>query len=156
MPFQAGDPAPDFTLPVTGGGTKRLSDYDGRNLVLFLYPRDDTSGCTREAREFSAAQADFGHCRTDILGLSKDSIASHEKFIAKHDLTVPLASDAETDLCERIGAWIEKSMYGRKFWGIQRTTLLIDSTQKISRRWDKVKVDGHVAEVLQSVRAMEE
>ena len=156
MPFQAGDPAPDFTLPVTGGGTKRLSDYDGRNLVLFLYPRDDTSGCTREAREFSAAQADFGHCRTDILGLSKDSIASHEKFIAKHDLTVPLASDAETDLCERIGAWIEKSMYGRKFMGIERATFLIDGAGVVRAEWRKVKVPGHVEAVLTTLRELRE
>lgn len=139
--LKIGDKAPDFTLPATGDTTVSLADYVGRNLVLFFYPRDNTSGCTKEAIGFSAAMPEMDAA---VLGVSKDSIASHEKFAARHALAVPLASDADSDLCERVGCWVEKNMYGRKFMGIERTTLLIGPDGSIRQIWRKVKVPGHV------------
>jgi len=151
MSLDTGDKAPDFSLPTDGGGTASLSDYAGKSLVLFFYPRDDTSGCTKEAIGFSGAKAQFEAAGAQILGVSKDSPASHDKFVAKHSLTVRLASDEESDLCEQMGVWVEKNMYGKKYMGIERATFLIDPSGKIARTWRKVKVPGHVEAVLEAV-----
>lgn len=145
--------APDFTLPVTGGGEVTLSTLRPAPVVLFFYPRDDTSGCTKENEAFTALLPEFEAAGAKVFGISKDSIASHEKFMAKKALTVPLLSDAEGDVCERFGVWKEKSMYGKKFMGIERSTFLIDGTGAVVREWRKVKVPGHAEAVLEAVRA---
>lgn len=150
---ETGDMAPEFTLPRDGGGTVHLADLRGTRVVLFFYPRDDTPGCTNEAKGFSAQLRDFDAAGVQVFGISKDSVASHDKFVAKHDLTVPLLSDEHGQTCEDYGAWKEKSMYGRKFMGIERTTVLIDAEGRIAQRWNKVKVPGHVDAVLQAVQA---
>ena len=146
--------APDFTLPATGGNTVTLSDLRGGPVVLFFYPRDDTSGCTKESIAFSGLKDAFDAAGCKVFGISKDSIASHEKFAAKHDLTVPLLSDENDGVCEAYGVWKEKSMYGKKFMGIERSTFLIDADGKIAKVWPKVKVPGHAEEVLEAVRAL--
>lgn len=151
--LKAGDTAPEISLPRDGGGTVNLADHAGRNVVVFFYPRDDTSGCTKEAIGFTEAAADFAVADTDIIGISKDSVASHDKFRDKHDLGIILASDAEGDVCERYGVWVEKSMYGKKFMGIERATFLVGPDGKLREVWNKVKVPGHVAAVLAAVRA---
>lgn len=152
--LKIGDRIPEFSLPATSDKTISSKDVAGRNLVLFFYPRDDTSGCTKEAIGFSQAKADFDAANTTVLGVSKDSIASHEKFAAKHDLSVDLLSDEAGHLCEDVGCWAEKKMYGRSFMGIVRTTILADGTGTIRQIWRKVKVPGHVDEVLAAVRAL--
>ena len=149
-----GTPAPDFTAPRDGGGTLTLSALRPKKVVLYFYPKDDTSGCTREALDFTAHAADFAAAGTVVVGVSKDSAAKHDKFIAKHALAVALVSDAETDICERYGVWAEKSMYGKKYMGIERTTFLIDGEGRVARVWPKVKVPGHVAEVLEAARTL--
>ena len=146
--------APDFTLPRDGGDSVTLSGLRPRAVVLFFYPRDDTSGCTKEAVAFSGLQAEFEAAGAVVMGISKDSIASHDKFRDKHGLTVPLLSDAENEVCEAFGVWKEKSMYGKKFMGIERSTFLIDGECRIAREWRKVKVPGHAEEVLDAVRAL--
>ena len=146
--------APDFTLPRDGGDSVTLSGLRPRSVVLFFYPRDDTSGCTKEAVAFSGLQAEFEAAGAVVMGISKDSIASHDKFRDKHGLTVPLLSDAENEVCEAFGVWKEKSMYGKKFMGIERSTFLIDGEGRIAREWRKVKVPGHAEEVLDAVRAL--
>lgn len=146
--------APDFALPQGGGETVRLSDLRGAPVVLFFYPKDDTPGCTKESIGFSADLAAFEAAGAKVFGISKDTVAKHEKFAAKHDLSVPLLSDAEGSTCEDYGVWKEKSMYGKTFWGIERTTFLIAADGSIARIWPKVKVDGHVAEVLDAVHAL--
>ena len=151
---ETGSPAPEFDLPANGGRRIALSDLRGGPVVLFLYPRDDTSGCTAEAKDFTALKPAFDAEGATLLGLSKDSVAKHEKFIAKHDLGVDLLSDEQDETVEAYGAWVEKSMYGRKFMGIERTTFLIDSDGIIRRIWRKVKVKGHAEEVLEAVRAL--
>jgi peroxiredoxin Q/BCP len=143
-----GDIAPDVTLATPEGGTLRLSQLRGRPLVLYFYPKDDTSGCTAEAQDFSAKKAAFDMQDTAILGVSKNSAKDHQKFIAKYALTVPLATDADGSVCEAFGTWIEKSMYGRKYMGIDRATFLIDKEGRIARIWRKVKVPGHADAVL--------
>lgn len=143
---------PQFSLPATGDTTISTADLAGKNVVLFFYPRDDTSGCTKEAIGFSHAKADFDALNTVVLGVSKDSLKSHEKFAAKHALTVPLLSDEDGTLCEDVGCWAEKKMYGRSFMGIVRTTVLADTTGVVRQIWPKVKVPGHVEEVLAAVR----
>ena len=148
------DPAPDFTLPVTGGDTVTLSDLRGAPVVLFFYPRDDTPGCTTESIGFSGALAEFEAAGAKVFGISRDSMAKHEKFAAKHGLTVPLLSDAEGEVTEAYGVWVEKSMYGRTSMGIERSTFLIDAEGKIAGVWRKVKVPGHVEAVLEAVRAL--
>ena len=150
---QAGDAAPAISLPRDGGGTVDLADFAGRNVVVFFYPRDDTSGCTKEAIGFTEASADFEAANTTVIGISKDSVASHDKFRDKHKLGVILASDAESDVCERYGVWLEKSMYGKKYMGIDRSTFLIGTDGKIRQVWRKVKVPGHVDEVLAAAKA---
>ena len=146
--------APDVSLPRNGGGELRLADLRGAPVVLFFYPRDDTSGCTREAVAFSGLKPEFDALGAHVLGISKDSVASHEKFRDKHGLTVPLLSDENSDVCERFGVWKEKSMYGKTFFGIERSTFLIDAEGRIAREWRKVKVPGHAEEVLEAVRAL--
>ena len=146
--------APDFTLPRDGGGTVTLSGHRGGPVVLFFYPKDDTPGCTKESIGFSADISAFDAAGAKVFGISKDTVAKPAKFVAKHDLTVPLLSDAEGSVCEDYGVWKEKKMYGKTFMGIERSTFLIDADGKIARVWPKVKVDGHVAEVLDAVRAL--
>ena len=146
--------APDFTLPRDGGGTVTLSGHRGGPVVLFFYPKDDTPGCTKESIGFSADISAFDAAGAKVFGISKDTVAKHDKFVAKHDLTVPLLSDAEGSVCEDYGVWKEQKMYGKTFMGIERSTFLIDADGKIARVWPKVKVDGHVAEVLDAVRAL--
>ena len=149
-----GQTAPDFTLPRDGGDRITLSALRPAPVVLFFYPRDDTSGCTKEAIAFTALQGEFEATGTRVLGISKDTVAKHDKFRDKHDLGIPLLSDAEADICEQYGVWKEKSMYGKKFWGIERSTFLIDGSGQIARVWRKVKVPGHAEEVLQAVNAL--
>jgi peroxiredoxin Q/BCP len=148
------DPAPDVTLPRDGGDAVHLAALRGAPVVLFFYPRDDTSGCTREAVAFSGLKAEFDALGAQVFGISKDSVASHEKFRDKHGLTVPLLSDEDGDACERFGVWKKKSMYGKTFMGIERSTFLIDAEGRIAREWRKVKVPGHAEEVLEAVRAL--
>ena len=147
------DPAPDFTLPRDGGGEVTLSDLRGGPVVLFFYPRDDTPGWTRESIGFSERLQEFADAGARVFGISRDTVAKHDKFAAKHGLTVPLLSDAEGTTCEDYGVWVEKNMYGRKSMGIVRSTFLIGADGRIARLWRKVKVDGHVDEVLDAVRA---
>ncbi|PUB19128.1 thioredoxin-dependent thiol peroxidase [Yoonia sediminilitoris] len=149
-----GAPAPAISLPRDGGDIVNLSDFSGKNVVLYFYPRDDTSGCTKEAIGFTEKLADFTALNTVILGVSKDSVKKHDKFVAKHDLGVALLSDEEGDVCERYGVWKEKSMYGKTYMGIERATFLIGTDGKIARSWPKVKVPGHVDAVLDAVRAL--
>ena len=146
--------APDFTLPVTGGGDVTLSQLRGGAVVLFFYPRDDTSGCTKESIAFSGLVDAFAAAGAKVFGISKDSMASHDKFAAKHDLKVPLLSDEHGSVCEDFGAWTEKKMYGKTFMGIERSTFLIDAEGRIAKAWRKVKVPGHAEEVLEAVKAL--
>ncbi len=148
------DTAPDFTLPATGDKNVTLSALRPAPVVLFFYPRDNTAGCTKEAIEFTEALVSFESAGVKVLGISKDSLASHDKFIAKKELGMPLLSDEESDVCEAYGVWKEKKMYGKTFMGIERSTFLIDREGKIARVWRKVKVDGHVAQVLEAVNAL--
>lgn len=143
-----GDAAPEFTLPRDGGGALSLADLRGKSVVLYFYPRDDTPGCTTEALDFTALGAEFAAAGAEVLGVSKDSAASHDKFKSKHELGVTLLSDEEGAVCEAYGAWVEKSMYGKKYMGIDRATFLIGADGRIRRIWRKVKVKGHAAEAL--------
>lgn len=145
-------PAPDFTLPSDSGEDITLSAMRPKNVVLYFYPKDDTSGCTTEALDFTAALDAFKATDTVVLGVSKDSVDKHAKFRNKHDLTVTLLSDENSDTCERYGVWVEKNMYGRSFMGIERSTFLIDGKGDIAKVWRKVRVKDHVDEVLQSAR----
>ncbi len=147
-----GTAAPDVTLPRDGGDMITLADIQGP-VVLYFYPKDDTPGCTKEAIGFTEHLEGFAASGATILGISKDTVAKHEKFIAKHDLKIALLSDADGDVCERFGVWVEKNMYGKQYMGIERATFLI-SGGKITRIWRKVKVPGHVDEVLDAVRAL--
>ena len=147
------DTAPDFTLPRDGGGEVSLADLRGSKVVLFFYPKDDTPGCTKESIGFSADAEAFEAAGAKVFGISKDPVASHDKFVKKHGLAVPLLSDAEGSVCEDYGVWKEKKMYGKTFMGIERTTVLIGEDGTILRIWPKVKVDGHVAEVLEAVKS---
>ncbi|MEL6768302.1 MAG: peroxiredoxin [Pseudomonadota bacterium] len=149
-----GEMAPDFTLPADGGRSLSLADFAGKPLVLYFYPKDDTSGCTKEAIGFSEVIDAFAGAGAAVVGVSKDTAAKHDKFIAKHDLKVALLSDAEGDLCERFGVWKEKSMYGKKYMGIERSTFLIGGDGKILEAWRNVKVPGHVDTVLDAVKAL--
>jgi thioredoxin-dependent peroxiredoxin len=149
-----GRKAPDFTAVTDGAGKLKLSSFRGRPLVLYFYPKDDTSGCTREAIEFSASLKDFKKLGATVIGVSPDSAAKHDKFKAKHDLAVTLAADEDKRICERYGVWVEKSMYGRKYMGVERSTFLIDGDGKVAKVWRKVKVPGHVDEVLAATKAL--
>lgn len=146
--------APDFTLPRSGGGEITLSSLRPSPVVLFFYPRDDTSGCTKEAIAFTGLLGDFARAGVQVFGLSRDSVASHEKFVAKHSLGIPLLSDEHGTTCEDYGVWKEKSMYGKTFMGIERSTFLIDGAGRIAREWRKVKVPGHAEEVLEAARTL--
>jgi len=149
-----GDLAPDVTLQTGDGGSVKLSQMLKHNLVVYFYPKDDTSGCTREAIEFSEALAAFEMEDTGILGISKDSPKAHAKFTTKHELKVTLATDEDGSVCEAFGTWVEKSLYGRKYMGIDRATFLIGSDGRIARIWRKVRVPGHAQEVLAAARAL--
>ena len=148
-----GDKAPDFTMPADGGQTVSLADFAGKFIVLYFYPKDDTPGCTKEAIGFSESIDAFAAANTVIIGVSKDTVTKHDKFRDKHELKVILASDAESDVCERYGTWVEKKMYGRTYMGIERATFLIDPKGEIAQVWRKVKVPGHVEAVLEAVQA---
>jgi len=154
MTLAVGDAAPNFDLPTDGGGQAKLSDYKGRKLVLYFYPKDDTTGCTSEANGFSELAGEFAKAGTTVIGVSKDSVKSHDKFKAKYGLDFTLASDVEGKVVEAYGSWVEKSMYGRKYMGIDRSTFLIDGEGRIRKLWRKVKVGGHVAEVLGQAQAL--
>ena len=150
-----GDTIPDIALEGPNGDTVRPADFLGRKLVLFFYPKDDTPGCTTENKDFSALAGAFAEAGAALLGVSKDPPQKHAKFAAKYDLVAPLASDAETDgLADALGIWIEKSMYGRTYMGMERTTYLVGPDGKIARVWRKVKVKGHAEEVLAAARAL--
>ena len=152
--IEEGSPAPDFALPDQDGNTVRLDDFAGRPLVLYFYPKDDTSGCTAEALDFSALAEDFAAAGAAVLGVSPDPVKSHVKFRDKHALAIPLASDEAKGMLEAYGVWLEKSMYGRKYMGVERTTMLVDKAGKVARIWPKVKVKGHAAEVLAAAKAL--
>jgi thioredoxin-dependent peroxiredoxin len=147
-----GDKAPDFTLSKNGAGTVTLSALSGKNVALYFYPKDDTSGCTVEAIDFSALAAQFEAANTVVIGISPDSVKSHDKFAAKHALTVMLASDEDKTTLEAYGVWKEKSMYGKKYMGVERTTFLIGPDGTITHVWNKVKVAGHAQEVLEAAQ----
>jgi peroxiredoxin Q/BCP len=148
-----GDAAPDFTLPTDGGGSIGLKGLKGRKVVLYFYPKDDTSGCTLEAKAFNDHRAKFAAVGTEIVGVSADSVASHDKFKKKYGLGFILASDEEKKVLEAYGVWVEKSMYGKKYMGIERSTFLIGGDGRIRQVWSKVKVPGHVEEVLAAATA---
>ena len=152
--LQPGDKAPDFALPSDDGGDIRLADLNGRMVVLYFYPKDDTSGCTSEAKGFTDAQADFDAIGAVVVGVTKDSVKSHGKFRQKYGLSVRLGSDVEGEMIERYGVWVEKSMYGRKYMGIERATFLIDSGGVVRQVWRKVSVTGHVQTVLTAAREL--
>ena len=151
---EIGENAPDFTLPSTSGEDVTLSSLKPKAVVLFFYPRDNTSGCTKEAIGFSELKETFAAENVEVFGLSKDDMKSHHKFVEKQELTVELLTDAESDVCEAYDVWKEKSMYGKKFMGIERSTFLIDGDGKIARVWRKVKVPGHVDEVLAAAKEL--
>jgi peroxiredoxin Q/BCP len=148
MTAEVGKPAPDFTMPTDGGGTLSLGDLRGKKVVLYFYPKDDTPGCTKEACGFRDMLPDFSAVDAEIVGVSKDSVAKHDKFKAKHELPFTLASDEDGSVCEAYGTWVEKSMYGKKYMGIDRATFLIDADGVLQAEWRKVKVPGHVEDVL--------
>jgi peroxiredoxin Q/BCP len=147
-----GDKAPDFDMPTAGGGRVRLKDLKGKVVVLYFYPKDDTSGCTQEALRFTEKAAQFAKLNATVIGVSRDSAASHDKFAKKHGLAVTLGADEEGTVCEAYGVWREKAMYGRKYMGIERSTFLIDGKGKVVKTWRKVKVPGHADEVLAAVK----
>ncbi len=154
MNLDIGDEAPSFTLPTDGGGKVSLKDFKGKPVVLYFYPKDDTSGCTAEACAFRDQLPDFSKLKTAVIGVSRDSAASHDKFKTKYKLPFPLASDEDGKVCEAYGVWAEKSMYGRKYMGIERSTFLIDGKGILRGVWRKVKVPGHVEEVLEAAKAL--
>jgi thioredoxin-dependent peroxiredoxin len=152
MSVEVGSPAPDFTMPTDGGGEVSLSSLRGKKVVLYFYPKDDTSGCTKQACGFRDALPDFSGVDAVVIGVSKDSVASHDKFKKKYELPFILASDEKTGTAETYGVWLEKGMYGRKYMGIERSTFLIDGEGVVRGVWRKVKVDGHVGQVLKAVQ----
>lgn len=152
--LDTGMKAPAFTLPRDGGGEVSLADFAGKKLVLYFYPKADTSGCTKEAIDFSRLKAAFAKAGTEILGVSADPVMAQDKFKAKHKLSIALASDEKRRMLEAYGVWQEKSMYGRKFMGIARTTFLIGPDQRIARVWPRVSVNGHADEVLAAAKAL--
>lgn len=151
--LKVGDPAPTVTLPRDGGEMVNLGDLKGQQIVLYFYPRDDTSGCTKEAIGFTENVQAFQDAGAVIYGVSKDTVKKHDKFVAKHSLGIPLLSDEDGDVCERFGVWVEKSMYGKTYMGIERATFLIGTDGNIAQIWRKVKVAGHVEAVLDMVQS---
>ncbi|HJQ60969.1 MAG TPA: thioredoxin-dependent thiol peroxidase [Vineibacter sp.] len=154
MKVEEGKKAPDFTAATDGGGKLKLSELKGKAVILYFYPKDNTSGCTKQACGFRDSLPDFSKAKAAVVGVSKDSAASHDNFKAKYDLPFTLVSDADGKVCEKYGTWIEKSMYGRKYMGIDRATFLIDKEGVVRKVWRKVKVPGHVEEVLAAVKAL--
>jgi peroxiredoxin Q/BCP len=154
MSVGVGDKAPDFALPTDGGGTASLKSLNGKTVVLYFYPKDDTSGCTAEACAFRDALPDFSKVKVEIIGVSRDSVASHDKFKKKFKLPFPLAADEDGKVCQAYGVWVEKSMYGRKYMGIDRASFLIDGKGVVRKVWRKVKVPGHAEEVLDAAEAL--
>jgi peroxiredoxin Q/BCP len=154
MALQAGDAAPDFTLPRDGGQMLSLAGLKGRKVVLYAYPKDDTPGCTQEAIAFNGLRREFAAADAEIVGISPDPVKNHDKFLKKHGLDVALAADETQDTLKAYGVWVEKSMYGKTYMGVERTTFLIDRDGRIARIWPKVKVAGHAEEVLAAVRAL--
>jgi peroxiredoxin Q/BCP len=154
MSVKEGQKAPDFSAATDGGKKLKLSDLRGKPVVLYFYPKDDTPGCTAQACGFRDQLPDFSKLKAQVIGVSKDSAARHDKFKAKYELTFPLVSDEDGKICERYGTWIEKSLYGRKYMGIERATFLIDKTGTITKIWHKVKVPGHVDEVLAALKPL--
>lgn len=151
--LKPGDPAPPFELPTAGGGAVSLAALKGKRVVVYFYPKDDTPGCTQEALSFTEKAKAFAAAKTVVIGISRDSVAKHDKFAAKHGLTVVLASDEDGAVCEEYGVWVEKTLYGRTYMGIERATFLIDEKGRIQRVWRKVRVPGHVDDVLKEVNA---
>jgi peroxiredoxin Q/BCP len=149
-----GSPAPDFSLPVDGGGTLSLSKLKGGKVVIYFYPKADTPGCTKESMDFSRLKPEFERAGATVVGVSADAVAAQDKFKAKHGLTVPLASDPDRNMIEAYGVWGEKTMYGKTFMGIERATFLVDTDGRIAKVWHKVKVEGHAEEVLAAVKAL--
>lgn len=147
-----GAQAPDFDLPRDGGGRVNLSEYEGKPVVLFFYPKDDTTGCTAESRAFTELAPEFATAGAIVIGMSPDSVKCHDRFIRKHNLSVILASDEEKSTLEAYGVWKEKSMYGRRFMGVERTTFLLGKDGRIMKIWPKVKVTGHAEDVLATVK----
>jgi peroxiredoxin Q/BCP len=152
--LETGKKAPAFDLPSDGDGRIKLSGLKGQKVVLYFYPKDDTSGCTQEAIDFNGLRKQFEKANTVILGVSPDSVKSHDKFKTKHELDFDLVSDESKTMLEAYGVWVEKSMYGRKYMGVERTTVLIDEAGKIAQIWNKVKVTGHAKEVLAAAKAL--
>lgn len=152
--IQTGDNAPEIALPRDGGETVNLADLRPSKVVLFFYPRDLTSGCTKEAIAFSGLKSEFEAAGMQVFGISADSVASHDKFVAKHELTVPLLSDEDSRIAQAFGVWKEKKMYGKTFMGIERSTFVIDGEGRVAREWRKVKVPGHAEEVLDAVKSL--
>lgn len=148
-----GDAIPDVSVTTPDGASLALPSLAGKPLVVYFYPKDDTPGCTTEAKDFSALTGDFAAAGVGVLGVSKDDAAAHAKFTAKHGLSVPLASDDSGDACEAFGVWVEKNMYGKKYFGIERATFLFDAGGHLVREWRKVKVPGHAAAVLEAAKA---
>ena len=154
MSVEVGDKAPNFSLPADNGGKASLKPLKGKAVVLYFYPKDDTPGCTAEACAFRDALPDFSKVKAAIIGISRDSVASHAKFKTKFGLSFPLASDEDGKVCQAYGVWVEKSMYGKKYMGIERSTFLIDAKGVVRNVWRKVKVDGHAEEVLKAAAAL--
>lgn len=154
MSISAGSPAPDFSMPATNGRTVSLADLKGKPFVLYFYPRADTPGCTKEACAFQSGLPDFSELGATIIGVSKDGMKALEKFAEKYELAFPLASDPGAEVINAYGAWQEKSMYGKKYMGIERSTVLVDAKGMIARHWPKVKIDGHAEDVLKAVKAL--
>jgi peroxiredoxin Q/BCP len=154
MSLSEGDPAPDFDLPASAGGRVALSALRGHKVVLYFYPKDDTSGCTLEAQDFNGLLPAFAEAGAKVVGVSPDPVKSHDKFCGKYGLTFPLASDEDKGVLEAYGVWVEKSMYGRKYMGVERTTVLIDREGRTAKVWPKVKVPGHAVAVLAAARAL--
>lgn len=152
--LKPGDPAPLFDLPAAGAGRVSLAQLKGKRVVLYFYPKDDTPGCTTEALNFTEKTKAFAAANTVIVGVSRDSVAKHDKFAAKHGLKLLLASDEDGKVCEAYGVWVEKTLYGRVYWGVERATFLIDEKGRIARVWRKVRVPKHVDEVLKEVKAL--
>ncbi len=154
MTIDVGSPAPDFTLPSDGGGNLVLSALKGQNVILYFYPKDDTPGCTAEACAFQAALPDFSGANARVLGISKDAPARHDKFKTKYNLDFTLLSDGDGQVCEAYDVWVEKSNYGKKYMGLERSTFLIDAEGQVRQIWRKVKVAGHAAKVLEALKAL--
>ncbi|MGH6947604.1 MAG: peroxiredoxin, partial [Kiloniellales bacterium] len=154
MSVMEGNPAPDFTVPSDGGGTISLAALRGRPVVLYFYPKDDTPGCTMESCGFRDSLPDFDRLDATVIGISRDDVGSHERFKAKYGLTFPLAADVDGTVCEAYGSWVQKSMYGRLYMGIDRSTFLIDENGVVRRVWRGVKVGGHVDEVLGALQEL--